>query len=109
MVFRMGRQDVLSEGDSHSAKEETAIVASDTHNNSLIVARLQSEAGALSSEEFVALMGMHTLGFVGSNKKGPLTRWCQNPYVFDNTYFKELLLGEKSRYYSSPTDHRLVT
>jgi len=54
-------------------------------------------------------MGMHTLGFVGENKKGPQTRWCQNPYVFDNSYFKELLMGEKSRYFSSPTDHNLLT
>ena len=54
-------------------------------------------------------MGMHTIGFAGENKKGPLTRWTQNPYVFDNSYFKELLLGEKSRYYSSESDHRLVS
>jgi len=76
MLFKMGRHDVLTEGDSHAASEETAIVAQDTHRNSLIVARLQSEAAGLSPEEFVALMGIHTLGFEGDNKKGPLTRWC---------------------------------
>lgn len=76
MVFRMGREDVLDEGDSHAASEETAIVAQDTHRNSLVVARLQSEAAGLTPEEFVALMGIHTLGFEGENKKGPLTRWC---------------------------------
>jgi len=48
MVFKMGRQDVLTEGDSHAASEETAIVASDTHNNSLVVARMQSQVGGLS-------------------------------------------------------------
>jgi len=45
-------------------------------------------------EEFVALMGHHTLGFVGLEKKGFHTRWCMNPYVFDNSYFKELLLRD---------------
>lgn len=109
MIFRMGRQDVLSEGDSHAASEETAIVAQDTHRNSLIVARMQSQAAGLTPEEFVALMGMHTLGFQGENKAGPLTRWTQNPYVFDNTYYKELLLGDKSRYFSSESDQRLVS
>lgn len=68
MVFRMGRNDVISEGDSHAGPEETAVVAQNTHRNSLIVARMQSEAASLSPEEFVALMGIHTLGFEGENK-----------------------------------------
>lgn len=108
MIFRMGREDMVNEGDSHASTEETSIVAVDTHRNSLIVSRLQSEQANLSPEEFVALMGIHTLGFEGENKKGPMTRWTQNPYVFDNTYYKELLAGQNSRYFSSETDHRLV-
>jgi hypothetical protein len=64
----------------------------------------------LSPEDFVALVGgIHTLGFKSEVKKGPLSRWCMNPYVFDNTYFQELLLGEKSRYYKGEIDHRLLS
>ena len=54
-------------------------------------------------------MGMHTIGFIGDNKKGPHNRWTSNPYVFDNTYFQELLLGDKSRHYQSESDMRLVS
>ena len=108
MVFRMGRTDMLNEGDSHAAPEETMLVTRDTNRNSLIVARMQSQAAGLTPEEFVALMGMHTIGFVGTDKKGSHTRWTMNPYVFDNSYYKELLLGEKSRYFKSETDARMM-
>jgi hypothetical protein len=40
MIFRMGREDMVNEGDSHASTEETSIVAVDTHRNSLIVSRL---------------------------------------------------------------------
>mgnify|MGYP001273885687 CR=1 FL=1 len=53
-------------------------------------------------------MGMHTIGFIGEDNKGPHNRWTSNPYVFDNTYFQELLMGDKSRYYQSDSDMRLV-
>ena len=56
----------------------------------------------------MALMGSFTLGFNGAAKKGPHTRWTQNPYVFDNTYFKELLLEDESKYFQSEADHKLV-
>ena len=62
----------------------------------------------LSPEEFVALMGSFTLGFNGEEKKGPHTRWCMNPYVFDNTYFQELLLRDQSKYYKTEADLKLV-
>jgi catalase (peroxidase I) len=32
-----------------------------------------------------------------------------NPYVFDNTYFKELMMGDRSKYYKTDADRRLVT
>lgn len=51
-------------------------------------------------------MGMHTLGFAHSGLKG---RWTQNPYVFDNTYYKELLLGEKSKFLKTHGEHLLVS
>jgi hypothetical protein len=62
----------------------------------------------LQPEEFVALMGSFTLGFNGDDKKGPHTRWCMNPYVFDNTYFKELLLRDQSKYFHTEADLKLV-
>lgn len=99
MVFRMGRQDVVSEADATVSTEESQIATLDAHRNSLIVSRMQSETAGLSSKEFVALMGFHTVGFMGEGKKGPMSRWTQNPYVFDNDYFKELLRGNESRYF----------
>jgi hypothetical protein len=31
-----------------------------------------------------------------------------NPYVFDNTYYKEVLLGERSKYFKTEMDGELV-
>ena len=53
-------------------------------------------------------MGSFTLGFNGVEKKGPHTRWCMNPYVFDNTYFQEVLLRDQSKYFKSEADLKLV-
>ena len=53
-------------------------------------------------------MGSFTLGFCGEEKKGAHTRWCMNPYVFDNTYFQELLLKDQSKYYKTEADLKLV-
>lgn len=100
MEFRMGRPDVESEGDAVQHDRET-------YGTSLIVEGLRK--ANLSPEDYVALMGMHTLGFVGQAKKGFDTRWCMNPYVFDNTYFKELMMGDRSKYYKTDADRRLVT
>ncbi len=92
MVFRMGRTDVEGEADAVHHEHET-------HYNSLQVNRL--EKMNLTTEEYVALMGgLNTLGFNGEGKKGPLSRWTMNPYVFDNSYFQQLLLGKESRYWS---------
>lgn len=79
MIFNMGRHDIGTEGDviQHAAE---------THAGSLVVSGLAQQTD-LQPEEFVALMGSFTLGFCGDDKKGPHTRWCMNPYVFDNTYF----------------------
>ncbi len=43
-------------------------------------------------------MGSHTLGFASLSGTGPQNRWTMNPHVFDNTYYKEVLLGERSKY-----------
>lgn len=100
MIFCMGREDIDAEGDvvQHSAE---------THGGSLIVQGLSKSD--LSAEELVALMGSFTLGFQGEEKKGPHTRWCMNPYVFDNTYFQELLLKDQSKYFKTEADLKLVS
>ena len=53
-------------------------------------------------------MGSFTLGFCGQDLKGPHTRWCMNPYVFDNTYYKELLLKDQSKYFKTEADLKLL-
>lgn len=99
MIFNMGRQDVENEGDAIQH-------AAETHAGSLVMQGLAQTD--LSPEEFVALMGSFTLGFNGVEKKGPHTRWCMNPYVFDNTYFQEVLLRDQSKYFKSEADLKLL-
>jgi len=99
MIFNMGRQDVENEGDAIQH-------AAENHAGSLVMQGLAQTD--LSPEEFVALMGSFTLGFNGVEKKGPHTRWCMNPYVFDNTYFQEVLLRDQSKYFKSEADLKLV-
>ena len=53
-------------------------------------------------------MGSFTIGFHSDLRRGPESRWTMNPYVFDNTYYKELMLGDKSRYYKNEADLKLV-
>ena len=52
-------------------------------------------------------MGSYTIGFANDENKTRNGRWTQNPYVFDNSYFQELLLkGDK--YLSTDADFRLL-
>ena len=100
MVFRMGREDVHGEADVVHHEPETFY-------NSLNISRLARMN--LPAEDFVALVGgTQTLGFKGELKKGHQSRWTMNPYVFDNTYFQQLLLGHDSKYFSTEHDHKLV-
>lgn len=62
----------------------------------------------LSPEEYVALMGSYTLGFANDENKTRNGRWCMNPYVFDNTYFQEVLLGSDSKYLKTQADLKLL-
>lgn len=62
----------------------------------------------LEPDEYVAIMGAHTLGFANDNNKSKTGRWTINPYVFDNTYFKEVLLGHDSIYLKTESDLRLL-
>ena len=100
MVFKMGRESVF--GDENAVKHEH-----ETHYNSLIPGRLSG--CKLSPADFVALMGgVHTLGFMSELKKGPQSRWVMNPYVFDNTYFQQVLLGRDSKYYRTAAEDGLL-
>lgn len=103
MVFRMGRQDVETEGEASNA---LAITADEPHENAVMVKKF--DMMGLSAEEFVALMGSHTLGFASDTNKSKTGRWTMNPYVFDNTYFKEVLLGHDSIYLKTSSDHNLL-
>jgi L-ascorbate peroxidase len=61
-----------------------------------------------SKQEVVALMGSHTIGFARMDRTGFQGRWTQNPHIFDNDYFKEVLLGDKSKFLKTPTEHLLL-
>lgn len=100
MIFSMGRKDVTDEGDAVQH-------AAESHAGSLVTAGL-AQCSDLSPEEYVALMGGFTIGFRGVDKKGPQSRWTQNPYIFDNSYFQELLLGDQSKYFRTEADIKLV-
>ena len=54
-------------------------------------------------------MGSYTLGFANDDNKTKKGRWTMNPYVFDNTYFQEVLLGHDSRYLKTEADLRLLS
>jgi len=61
-----------------------------------------------STQDVVALMGSHTLGFAHQDRTGFQGRWTQNPHVFDNTYYKEVLLGERSKFLKTPAEWALL-
>jgi len=62
----------------------------------------------LEPEEYVAIMGSYTLGFARDDNKGKMGRWTMNPYVFDNSYFQEVLMGSNSKYLKTEADLMLV-
>ena len=64
-----------------------------------------------SVEEAVALQGRYTLGFVDPvvSTPGIRNRCTMNPYVFDNSYFSEILLENKSKYYKTQLCKDLVS
>ncbi|KAH7542566.1 hypothetical protein FEM48_Zijuj02G0087600 [Ziziphus jujuba var. spinosa] len=62
----------------------------------------------LSDQDIVALSGGHTLGRCHKERSGFEGPWTTNPLIFDNTYFKELLSGEKEGLLQLPTDKALL-
>ena len=101
MIFRMGRKDLDNESDAGNAVALTGR----SHENAVQVAKF--DFMGLTQEEYVALMGSYTIGFANDENKTRNGRWTQNPNVFDNTYFQELLLrGDK--YLATDADYRLL-
>ncbi|KAK6146971.1 hypothetical protein DH2020_017883 [Rehmannia glutinosa] len=62
----------------------------------------------LSDKDIVALSGGHTLGRCRKERSGFEGAWTPNPLIFDNSYFKELLSGEKEGLIQLPTDKALL-
>lgn len=102
MIFRMGRKDIETEGEASNAVATTET----QHENSMISSKLRQME--LAPEEYVALMGSYTLGFATDDNKTKKGRWTMNPYVFDNTYFQEVLLGHNSKYLKTEADLALL-
>lgn len=102
MIFRMGREDIKTEGEAADA----LAVTEHQHENAVMATKF-SQMG-LSAQEQVALMGSYTLGFATEDNKTRMGRWTMNPYVFDNSYFKEVLLGHKSKYLKTEADLQLL-
>ncbi|XVF15944.1 hypothetical protein REPUB_Repub09cG0199500 [Reevesia pubescens] len=63
----------------------------------------------LSDKDIVALSGGHTLGSAHHERSGFQGAWTEDPFKFDNSYFKELLKNESdSDLLKLPTDKALV-
>nr|AAD43334.1 ascorbate peroxidase [Zantedeschia aethiopica] len=62
----------------------------------------------LSDKDIVALSGGHTLGRAHPERSGFDGPWTNEPLKFDNSYFVELLEGEKEGLLKLPTDKVLV-
>lgn len=88
MVFRMGRKDA----EEHEVISDSKQLGSENKMMDRFISL------GFSKEEFVALMGSHTIGFASMERTGPQSRWTMNPHIFDNSYYKEVLLGEHSKY-----------
>jgi L-ascorbate peroxidase len=101
MIFRMGRVDA----------DESEINAQgrlpDPHEGHETILQKMTRMG-FNKQDFVAIMGSHTLGFAHQERSGFQGRWTQNPHVFDNSYYKEVLLGERSRFLHTPGEAMLL-
>ncbi|CAL9045355.1 probable L-ascorbate peroxidase 4, peroxisomal [Musa acuminata AAA Group] len=62
----------------------------------------------LSDKDIVALSGGHTLGRAHRERSGFQGAWTKDPLKFDNSYFAELVKGEKEGLLQLPTDKALL-
>ena len=86
MNFRMGRKDV----DENNLPPDGLLP--NPHEPERVMNTF--ERMGFNAQEYVALMGTHTLGFARADRSGFEGRWVQNPYVFDNSYYTEILKKE---------------
>ncbi|CAA7403503.1 unnamed protein product [Spirodela intermedia] len=62
----------------------------------------------LSDKDIVALSGGHTLGQAHRERSSFEGKWTEDPLKFDNSYFLNLVAGEKEELLKLPTDKALV-
>ncbi len=53
-------------------------------------------------------MGARTIGMARMEGEGVEGRWMKNPYVFDNSYFKEVMMNKSGRYLRLESDEELA-
>ena len=101
MIFKMGREDAEdSEVNPHDRLPD-ANEARETILSKML--RM-----GFTKQDFVAIMGSHTLGFAHQDRSGFKGRWTQNPHVFDNSYYKEVLLGDRSKFLQTQGERMLI-
>ena len=84
--FRFGRVDIK---DPSKCVEDGRLP--DAKQGISHVRNVLNRIGFVNDKYIVALSGAHTLGSCHSDRSGFEGPWTQNPYKFDNSYFKDLI------------------
>lgn len=88
--FREGRNDAAEGGDAATPEEERIPAHDDPHQ----VLREKFARLGMSTRDFVALMGAHSVGYTNPSASGfPDLHWDVTAYEFDNRYYQNLLAG----------------